>query len=118
MHSEKYERLGNCAWRINLIEFLCTLMSDSLLSPVEILNQRVYKGFQPFLCDNPTLNCRSEMTTDNLTERKREEKLYHDRYKSVSEKPIIPEGQNICYRNHVKEHMGEGFCCRQGQHFR
>ena len=32
------------------------------------------------------------MATDNLIDRKKEEKFYDDRYKSVSEKPIIPEG--------------------------
>ena len=75
---------------------------------MEILNQKVYKGHQLFQCDNHTLNCRSEITTDNLIESTKEEKFYHDRYKSVSEKPIIPEGQNIWYRNHVKNIWEKG----------
>ena len=71
MKKYRDKKLGNCAWRIGLIKYLCTPISDSLLSPAEILNQRVYKGHQPFLCDNHTMNCRYEMTTDNLTERKK-----------------------------------------------
>ena len=65
------KKVGNCAYRIGLIKYLCTLISDSLPSPVQILNQRVYKVYQPFLCDIHTLKCRSEMTTDNLIERKK-----------------------------------------------
>ena len=50
------EQLGNSAWRIGLIQYLCMPISDSLQSSAEILNQRVYKGYQPFLHDNGTLN--------------------------------------------------------------
>ena len=48
------------------------------------------------------------MTTDKLIERKKEEKFYHNRSKSVSDKLIIPEGQNIWYRNHVKNIWEKG----------
>ena len=73
------EKLGNSTWRIGLILYLCTSISDSLLSPAEILNQRVYRGYQSFLCDNCTLNCRCDMTTDKLIEKRKGEKFYHDR---------------------------------------
>ena len=102
------EKLGNIAWRICLIKYLCIPISHSLLSPAEILNKRVYKGYQPFLCDNHTLNCRSGTTIDKPIERKKNEKFYRDSSKSVSDKPIIPEGQNIWYRNHIKNIWEKG----------
>ena len=49
---------------------------------------------------------RSESVTDKLVERKKEEKLYHDR--SFSDKPVIAEGQNVWYRNHVKNIWEKG----------
>ena len=44
------KKLGNSAWRIGLTEYLYTPISDQLLSPAEILNSCIYKGYQPFLC--------------------------------------------------------------------
>ena len=90
------EQLGNSTWRIGLIEYLCTPISDQLLSLTEIMNSYIYKGYQPFLCSSS----RSESVTDKLVERKKEEKLYHDR--SYSDKSVIAEGQNVWYRNHVR----------------
>ena len=90
------EKLGNSAWRIGLIEYLCTSISDQLPSMAEILNPHILKSYQPFLCSFS----RSESVTDKLVERKKEEKLYHDR--SFSDKLVIAEGQNVWYRNHVK----------------
>ena len=71
-------------------------------SLAEILNSHIYKGYQPFLCSSS----RSESVTDKLVERKKEETLYHDR--SFSDKPVIVEGQNVCYRNHVKNILEKG----------
>ena len=90
------ERLGNSAWRIGLKEYLCTPISDQLPSPAEILNSPIYKGYQPFLCSSS----RPESVTDKLVEGKKEEKLYIDR--SFSDKSVIAEGENVWYRNHVK----------------
>ena len=42
------KKLGNSAWRIGLIEYLCTPISDQLSSPAEILNTHIYKGYQTF----------------------------------------------------------------------
>ena len=42
------EKFGISAWRIGLIEYLCTPISDQLPSPSEILNSCIYKGYQPF----------------------------------------------------------------------
>ena len=91
------KKLGNHAWRIGLIEYLCIPISDQLPSLVEILNSCIYKGYQPFLCSS---------VTDKLVERKKEEKHYHDR--SFSDKPVIAEGQNVWYRNHVKNIWEKG----------
>ena len=65
------EKLGNSAWRIGFIEYLCTLISDQLPSLAEILNSCIYKGYQPFLCSSS----RPESVTHKLTERKKEAKF-------------------------------------------
>ena len=49
---------------------------------------------------------RSELVTDKLIKRKKEEKLYHDR--SFSDKPVIAEGENVWYRSHVKNTWEKG----------
>ena len=90
------QKLGNSAWRIGFIEYLCTPISDQLPSLAEILNSCIYKSFQPFLCSSS----RPDFITDKLVERKKEKKLYHD--KSFSYKPVIAEGQNVWFRNHIK----------------
>ena len=82
-----------------MIEYLCT--KDQLPSQAEILNSCIYKGYQPFLCSS-----RSESVTDKLVERKKEEKLYQNR--SFFDKPVIAEGKNVLYRNHVKNIWGKG----------
>ena len=63
------EKLGNSAWRIGLTENLCTPISNQLPSPAEILNSRIYKGYQPFLYSSS----RPEFVTDKLVERWKEE---------------------------------------------
>ena len=54
-----------------------------------------------FLCSS-----RSESVTDKLVERKKEEKLYHDRF--FSDKLVIAEGQNVLYRSHGKNIWEKG----------
>ena len=78
------------------MEYLCTPISNQLPSLAEILNSRIYKSYQPFLC----AFSRPESVTDKLVERRKEEKLYHDR--SFSDKLVMAVGQNVWYRNHVK----------------
>ena len=75
MKKYAHEKLGNIAWKIGFTEYLSTPISDQLLSLAEILNSHIYKGYQPFLSSSS----RSESVTDKLVERKKEEKLYHDR---------------------------------------
>ena len=96
------KKLGNSAWRIGLIEYLCTPISDQLPSLAETLNSCIYKGYLPFLCSSS----RSESATDKLVERKKEKKLYHDR--SFSDKLVIAEEQNVWYRNHIKNIWEKG----------
>ena len=43
------DNLGHSAWELGLLEYLCTPISDSIPSPAELLNKRVYTHFQPFL---------------------------------------------------------------------
>ena len=85
-----------------MIEYFCTPISDQLSSLAEILNSYIYKGYQSFFCSPP----RSESVIDKLVEMKKEEKLYHDR--SFSHKPVTAEGQNVWYRNHVKNIWEKG----------
>ena len=89
-----------------MIEYLCTLISDQMASPVEILNSHIYKGYQPFLCSSS----RPESVTDKPVERRIDEKLYRDR--SFSDKLAIAEGQNVWYRNHVKNIWEKRNHCR------
>ena len=51
-----------------------------MLILAEILNSCIYKGYQPFLCSS-----RSESVSDKLVERKKEEKLFHDRPLQISQ---------------------------------
>ena len=85
-----------------MIEYLCTPISNQLPSLAEILNSHIYKGYQPFLCSSS----RPASVTEKLFERKKEEKVYHDR--SFSDKQVIVEGQNVWYRNHVKNIWEKG----------
>ena len=90
------KKLGNSAWTIDLIEYLCTPISNQIPSLAEIFNSCIYKGYQPFLCSSSRL----KSVTGKLPERKKEEKLYHDT--SFSDYPVIVEGQNVLYKNHIK----------------
>ena len=49
---------------------------------------------------------RSELVTEKLVERTKEEKLYHDR--SLSDKLVIIEGQNVWYRKQVNNIWEKG----------
>ena len=40
-------------WHLGLLEYLCTLISDQIPSPSELLNRR-YRGVQPFLHFTPS----------------------------------------------------------------
>ena len=96
------KKLGNSVCKIGLIEYLCTPILDQLPSAAEILNSHIYKGYQPFWCSSS----RSESVTDKHIERKKEEKLHHDR--SFSDKPVIADRQIVWYRNHVKNIREKG----------
>ena len=37
-------------WRLGLLEYLCTALSEKLSSPAELLSTHQYKGLQPTLC--------------------------------------------------------------------
>ena len=74
------ENLGNSALEIGLLEYLCTPISDSIPSPSEILNNRVYKGFQPFLKSLLSFfQVTKDTVRDNLISLKEKEKINHDK---------------------------------------
>ena len=75
-----YDNLDNSAWKISLLKYLCTPISDSIPCPAELLYNRVYKDFQPFL--KPSLSpfrVTKDMLTDNLISLKEMGKMNHDK---------------------------------------
>ena len=74
------DNICNSGSKIGLLEYLCIPISDSIRSPAELLNIRVYKDFQPFL--EPTLSSfqiTKDTVTDNLISLKEKEKINHDK---------------------------------------
>ena len=96
------DSLGNSAWKVGLLEYLCTPISDSIPNPAEVLSNRVYKGFQPFL--KPSLSSfqvRKDMVTENLISLKEKEKMNHD--KQATNLPKINVGSDVWYCDHKKD---------------
>ena len=88
------EKLGNNTWRIGLIQYLCIPISDSLPSLAEISTRESTKAINPFcvIIIHWIVGLRWPLI-NSLKEKRKEEKFYHERTKSVSDKLIIPEGQ-------------------------
>ena len=67
-------------WRLGLLEYLCTPLSEKLSFPAELLSTRRYKGLQPTLrarlLPHSTM---SDYNTEQLIARKDSEKGNHDR---------------------------------------
>ena len=106
------ENLGNSAWKIGLLEYLCTLISDSTPSPAELLNNRVYKGFKSFL--KPSLSSfqvTKDMVTGNMISLKEKEKINHD--KQARDLPKIDEGSDVWYHDHNKDIWEKGTVVEQ-----
>ena len=87
-------------WRLGLLEYLCTPLSEKLSSPAELLATRQYKGLQP------TLHSRllpqstvAENNKDELISCNEIEKANHDR--SAHDLPIMPVGCTVTYFDHM-----------------
>ena len=89
-------------WRLGLLEYLCTPLSEKLSSQVELLATHRYKGLQP------TLHARllpqstvAESNKDELISHKEMEKANHDR--SAHDLSILPVGCTVTYFDHMPE---------------
>ena len=89
-------------WRLGLLEYLCTPLSDKLSSPAELLATHQYKGLQP------TLHARllpqstvAESNKDELISCKEIEKANH--YRSAHDLPIMPVGCTVTYFDHMSK---------------
>ena len=83
-------------WRLGLLEYLCTPLSEKLSSPAELLATCWYKELQS------TLHARllpqstvAESNKDELISHKEIEKANHDR--STNDLPILPVGCTMTY---------------------
>ena len=101
------DNFGNPAWKIDLLEYLCIPISDSFPCPAELLNNRVNKGFQPFLKPSfSSFQVTKDIVTDNLISLKEKEKLYHD--KQATDLPKINKGSDVWYYDHNKDIWKKG----------
>ena len=102
-----HENLGSSAWIIGLLTYLCTPIPNSIPSPDELLNNRVYKGFQPFLkFSSSSFQIIKDTVTDNLISLKEEEKMNHN--KQATNLPKINEGSCVWYHDHNKDIWEKG----------
>ena len=89
-------------WRLGLLEYLCTPLSDKLSSPAELLATHQYKGLQPNL--HARLLCQStvaESNKDELISCKEIEKANH--YRSAHDLPIMPVRCTVTYFDHMSK---------------
>ena len=81
---------------------MCTPVSDSIPNPAELLNNRVYKGFQPFIKPSSSaFQVTKDAVSDNLISFKEREKMNHN--KQATDLPKINEGGDVWHCNHNKD---------------
>ena len=89
-------------WRLGLLEYLCTPLSEKLSSPAELLATCQYKGLQPTLhaklLPQSTV---AEINKDKLISHKEIEKANHDG--STHDLPIMPVGCTVTYFDHMSK---------------
>ena len=89
----------NTNWRLGLLEYLCTPLSEKLASPAELLAGRQFKGLQPTLHAKLTPNSSfSEQAKEQLVSKKEIEKSQHD--KSAHDLQILAIGSTVMYYDH------------------
>ena len=89
----------NTNWRLGLLEYLCTPLSEKLASPAELLAGRQFKGLQPTLRAKLTpTSSFSEQAKEQLVSKKETEKSQHG--KSAHDLQIIAIGSTVMYYDH------------------
>ena len=89
----------NTNWRLGLLKYLCTPLSEKLASPAELLAGRQFKGLQPTLHAKLTPNSSfSEQVKEQLVAKKEIEKSQHD--KSAHDLQILAIGSTVMYYDH------------------
>ena len=89
-------------WRLGLLEYLCTSLSEKLSSPAELLATCWYKRLQPTLLARLLpQSADAEGNIEELLSHKEKEKIYHDR--SAHDLPILPVGCTVSYFDHVSK---------------
>ena len=87
---------GN-SWRLGLLEYLCTPISDHIPSPSELLNRR-YRGVQPFLqfhANASTASYLPQERTQDEQQRRQNLNEFHYNKSSVAQRKEINEGSNV-----------------------
>ena len=87
---------GN-SWRLGLLEYLCTPISDHIPSPSELLNRR-YRGVQPFLQFHANPSTASFLPQERIQdEQQKRQNLneFHYNKSSVAQCKEINEGSNV-----------------------
>ena len=89
----------NTNWRLGLLEYLYTPLSEKLASPAELLAGRQFKGLQPTLHEKLTpTSSFSEQAKEQLVSKKEIEKSQHD--KLAHDLQILAIGSTVMYYDH------------------
>ena len=86
-------------WRLGLLKYLRTPISDQIPSPSELLNRR-YRGVQPFLHFTPNHSTASFLPREKIQDKqhKRQElNKFHYNNSSVAQQNEISEGSNVLF---------------------
>ena len=84
-------------WRLGLLEYLCTPISDQIPAPSELLNRR-YRGVQPFLHFTPNHSTASFLPKEKIQDEQhkhQELNKFHYNKSSVAQRNEICEGSNV-----------------------
>ena len=84
-------------WYLGLLKYLCTLISDHIPSPSELLNRR-YRGVQPFLHFTPNHSTTSFLPKEKIQDEQhkcQELNKFHYNNSSVAQQNEICEGSNV-----------------------
>ena len=84
-------------WRLGLLEYLCTPISDQIPAPSELLNRR-YRGVQPFLHFTPNHSTASFLPKEKIQDeqhKRQELNEFHYNKSSVAQRNEICEGSNV-----------------------
>ena len=100
---------GN-SWRLGLLEYLCTPISDNIPSPSELLNRR-YRGVQPFLHFNAKASTASFLPQERIQdEQQKRQNLneFHYNKSSIAHRKEINEGSTVLV--HITDQRPKHWC--------